>query len=332
MTATSPLSSSSLSSLLAFVLARAWTVHRPLVILGFSLLALLALTGAGIFLDPTVITGMPAWVKPSKFALSLAIYAFTTVWLLGYLPERRRFVRAIGNIVTATAVIEIAVIAGQAWRGKVSHFNQESLLDGMLFTAMGISILLLYVAAIATAVALARAKIADRAFASAVRLGLVVSIVGMGQAGLMLVPTSGQADAMAAGETVTRVGSHTVGALDGGPGLPFVGWSTEAGDLRVGHFLGMHAVQVLPLFAWLLARRRLAESKRLSLVRTASGAYLAIVALVTWQALRGQPLLAPDARTLGALGLIVVTSSALAAAGLRGRGAPAPARVGAEVV
>lgn len=301
-------------------LLRAWRVNALLVILGLAMGALSLATLAGIFLDPAVITGAPAWVKPSKFALSFTIYAFTLVWLLGYLPGRRRLVRVVAVVTTVTALVEIGAITFQAWRGKTSHFNQESLFDGMLFTFMGVAIVALYLAAIATAFALGRARIRDRAFASAVRLGMVVSILGMGQAGLMLPPTAEQAaEAAVTGERTTRNGGHTVGAVDGGPGIPFLGWSTEAGDLRVGHFVGMHAIQVLPMVGWLLARRRLlGESQRLSLVRIAAGAYLAIVVTVTWQALRGQSVVAPDGLTIGAFVLIVASSAALAVARLRG--------------
>ncbi|WP_278265930.1 hypothetical protein [Nocardia sp. AG03] len=94
--------------------------------------------------------------------------------------------------------------------------------------------------------------------------------------------------------------------------MPLTGWSTTDGDLRVPHFFGMHALQVLPLVAALLvlAAPRLpilrAARARLGLVLTAAAAYAAVLALLTWQALRGQPLIHPDQATLGAAAVIAV--------------------------
>jgi hypothetical protein len=94
--------------------------------------------------------------------------------------------------------------------------------------------------------------------------------------------------------------------------MPVTGWRSDVGDLRVGHFVGLHALQVLPLVGAALQRRRLRERQRLGLVHVAGVGYLGLTLLVTWQALRAQPLLRPDALTLGALALLVVASAVAA--------------------
>jgi len=100
---------------------------------------------------------------------------------------------------------------------------------------------------------------------------------------------------------------------DGGPGLPVVGWSTQGGDLRVPHFVGMHALQVVPFVGWLVSRRnRWPLRRRVVLVWTLSGFYLGVTALLTVQALRAQPLLRPDALTTGLfIGLVVLSAAAV---------------------
>ncbi len=83
------------------------------------------------------------------------------------------------------------------------------------------------------------------------------------------------------------------------------------GDLRVGHFVGLHALQVLPLvWAWLRLRPGLSQRRRTHLVTIAAAAYLGLTLLVTWQALRAQPLLQPDALTLAVLMALVGATAA----------------------
>ena len=45
---------------------------------------------------------------------------------------------------------------------------------------------------------------------------------------------------------------HTVGASDGQEGYFLLGWAKSYGDLRIFHFLGLHALQVLSLAGWYL--------------------------------------------------------------------------------
>ena len=91
---------------------RAWAANRPLTVLGVAMIALLVVAAAGIALDPRVITGAPAWLKPAKFAISVAIYSFTFVWLLGYVRGHARLVRLLSWITVATLGVEMVMIVG----------------------------------------------------------------------------------------------------------------------------------------------------------------------------------------------------------------------------
>jgi peptidoglycan/LPS O-acetylase OafA/YrhL len=113
------------------------------------------------------------------------------------------------------------------------------------------------------------------------------------------------------------LGAHSVGVPDGGPGLPVTRWSTEGGDLRVPHFIGLHALQVLPFAALVLERRRRRASARPIVALGVGWIGLTLVALA--QALRAQPVLAPDALTIAAALAIVVAAAAIAI-GVPGRG------------
>jgi hypothetical protein len=96
-----------------------------------------------------------------------------------------------------------------------------------------------------------------------------------------------------------------VGAPDGGPGLPGVGWSTQHGDLRVPHFFGLHGLQIIPFVGWLAMRRRRIQTERQqsTFAFTIAVSYLSLIGILTWQALRGQSIIDPDSLTLAALGI-----------------------------
>ena len=292
--------------LLLRLLRSAFAANPALTILAVTMLITFVGTTLGIFVDHRVITGAPAWLKPAKFAISVSIYCFTFVWLLGFV-NRPRLVRLLANVTVASFIVEMSVILTQAARGTTSHFNLTAPFNSFLWFTMGAFIVLVWTMNLLLAIMLLRQRMPDQAFAWSLRLGVLISSVGMAAAFFMVTPTPEQAAAIASGHGPHIVGAHSVGVADGGPGLPILGWSTVGGDMRVAHFVGLHALQVLPLFGWLLTRRRslfalLATSDRRALVCSCGLGYLGLVMLLTWQALRGQSVIRPDARTIAAAG------------------------------
>ncbi len=270
-------------------------LNRPLLALAALMTATAVVTAALAVVHPVQITGSNGWVKPLKFSLSFALYAVTIAWLLSRLPERRQRLGRIGAwVITVAAVIEMVIIVGAVAAGTTSHFNVSSALATALWATMGTAVAALWLVNLALAALLWRAADADAALRLAIRAGLVIGLAGMAVAFLMTSPTAEQLDDFAG-----VAGAHAVGVPDDGPGLPFLGWSTTGGDLRVPHFVGMHALQVLPLLTLglELASRRvhaLREPRtRFRIVALATAGYTALVVLLTLQALAGIPVTEP---------------------------------------
>src|SRR6478672_7788440 len=69
------------------LLKQLWRTNAPLTFTGLLMLPALATAIAGLLLDPRIITDAPAWLKPAKFAVSIAIYVFHPC--LGIYPDPR---------------------------------------------------------------------------------------------------------------------------------------------------------------------------------------------------------------------------------------------------
>ncbi|MGL4609788.1 MAG: hypothetical protein ACRCYY_08905 [Trueperaceae bacterium] len=279
---------------------------------------------SGIFLDSRYITGSPAWLKLSKFAVSVVIYTFTMLWFLSFVDTskrwRKRLVNILGWILVTTFAAEWFGMITQVIRGTTSHFNVSSPLNAALWSLMAVAIMILFITNIVIAVLLLRQRFESPVFAWGLRLGLLITIVGLGEGYLMTDPTAQQLAGWKNGEPITIVGAHSVGVEDGGPGLPGLNWSTVGGDLRIGHFVGMHALQVLPFVAWFISRRKkLSTRQQVQLVWTAGLGYLGITALVTWQALRAEPIIAPSQLTITAFLMLVAFIALATTAILLGR-------------
>ncbi len=218
-------------------------------------------------LDDHRLLNVNRWLKPMKFYFSVGLMILTMGWLLYYLDNVKKIKRFTWLLII-TMFFENGLILLQSIRGTTSHFNSDSSFDAMIFSLMGIFILIFTVVCIRICVAFFRQKqfsISD-AYLWGIRLGLLFFILFSLEGGMML-----------------GLMKHTVGAPDGSPGLPIVNWSRDHGDLRIAHFAGIHSLQVLPLLGFYVAKNK-KQAIVLSLL------YLAMVTALFVQALTDHPL------------------------------------------
>lgn len=180
------------------------------------------------------VQGINAFIKPLKFFLSTIIFSWTMAWFLGYL-EVSFTTKAYTWTVILVLSFELFWITYKAAQGELSHFNVSSSFNAFMFSLMGIAISImtlftLYIGILFWMRAFPHLPIA---YLWGIRLGIICFVIFAFQGGIM-------------GSQL----AHTVGAPDGGAGIPLLNWSTKFGDYRIAHFVGMHALQVLPLFGY----------------------------------------------------------------------------------
>jgi hypothetical protein len=267
---------------------------RWLTMTGFLMLLDMFLCIAGLIADPSIVSGAPTWLKPLKFAISTCLFSFTLAFLIGRLKRTRRFAAPIGSFMAIALVLEIVLIDLQAARHTASHFNNETAFDISVYGFMGIGIAVVLLGSILILIATSTERFEDRSLGWALRLGMALALAGMATGALMTLPSKQQLADMKSGKPIPRVGAHTVGAPDGGPGMPVTQWSVDHGDLRIAHFVGLHAAQLLLLGWWLAFRSGWPSQRRLRLIWAIAFSTAGIFAIVLTQALRGQPFLEPD--------------------------------------
>lgn len=259
------------------LLTKIYRRDRVLACSGWLLLAALVGMVCLAPFDTRMVAGVNPWIKPMKFGVSIAAYFWTLAWFMGHLGRPRWMLSLIRWGVSTIMVGEFLCICIQAARGTTSHYNVSGVFDAAIWGFMSVGIML--DALLALLVLALFAKRHDQlapAYLWGVRLGLAVFSLG-GLEGLFMVFGA----------------SHTVGLADGGPGLPFLDWSTKAGDLRIAHLMGLHALQVFPLVGFGVSRWQTSRTRAFQ-VATVWGFVGLYVLLTLWQLLRafdGQPLL-----------------------------------------
>lgn len=208
----------------------------------FLCFAMIIPIGVAALIDDRTLGGVNVWIKPLKFLISTGLFLATLGFFMPMSGDAFRR-SAAGRFVVwgaiATTLFELVYIIWRASRGEASHFNTSTPVAGTLYGLMGIAAIILAATGPVLAWGIARsdAQSADPTYRLAVVLGLILTFA--------LGATSG---------AVVSVGpGHFVGAASASdPILPLVGWSRKVGDLRVPHFMGLHAQQVLAIVGFLV--------------------------------------------------------------------------------
>jgi hypothetical protein len=253
-------------------------------------------------LDTRQLLGVSVWEKPIKFYISAAIFSFTYSWLSSFVTRGGRWVRLAGLVIAGSLVVENVLILAIASVGGTSHFNVSSSTAVAIWSIMATFISIVLISTIFIGVMIMFQKQQQFNLKLALAMGSFNTAVGMGLAYLMTQPTAIQ---LANYQGI--VGAHAVGVSDGGPGLPFLGWSTVAGDLRVGHFFGLHSIQMAAIL--LGASLLLPLAFRVPLIIVGNFTWLGFVGLVTWQSLRAEPFASPSALTVTGLAVLLAVAT-----------------------
>ena len=242
--------------------------RRNPVLFWYSLLNFIAAVICIVLWQTTQVSvnGINAFIKPFKFFLSIGIFCVTMGWIMFYL-ERPSKVKAYNLMAIIVFTYESFVITWQAANGRLSHFNSTSFFYLALFQLMGVAIVVLTLWTGYIGILFFRKKewkIPMR-YVWGLRLGIVFFVLFALEGGIM--------------GAMLR---HTIGGEDGGKGLPLVNWNRAHGDLRIAHFLGMHTLQLFPLFGYFVA----STNKSVAVFALI---YVLIVFAILIQALMGLP-------------------------------------------
>ena len=218
----------------------------------------------------TEIQGVNAWFKPLKFAISIGLFSWTMAWYCHYLSNFN--VTPFNWTVITLFGFELIYIIFQASKGQLSHFNISTPTYSLLYSLMGLAAVLvtLYTAYIGLLFFTQSFQDLPKYYVWSIRLGILIFVIFSFEGGLM----------------GSRM-NHSVGAINDNSNWWIVGWSKTVGDLRVSHFIGMHALQLLPLLSFYIFK-----NLKMTIVISIFYGLLATSTLV--QALNGKPLISQN--------------------------------------
>jgi hypothetical protein len=251
-------------------------VMEQLTAAAAALLVLALLWGA---VETRTLDDVPVWLKPAKFAVSFLV-TFATLALVQARLSRawaEGWVIAGTSAVMATAFLaEMAYLIVQAARGEASHFNLSTPFHQTMYSLMGVGavLLVLGIGVFGLAALLDRGARLSPGLRLAVGLSFLATVV-------LTLPIAGY---------MSATGHHVGVAPPGAATIPVLGWSAVVGDLRPAHFLALHGMQAVPLYAlWRERNGRVLRGAEAALVSTG---WSALTLMVFARALAGLPLIA----------------------------------------
>lgn len=250
--------------------------NRLLALVGWLLAVLFLAALVGLLTDDRRVMGTNTWLKPLKYVFSLMVFVWTIGWFSRWLARRQRGRRLVGIGIAASSLIVAVFLLVQAARGTITHYNMATDFDASVYSAVVVAsgIAALMVGALLFMIGRGDTR-PQAVYLWGMRLGIISFLSGAFVGAVMIV-----------------LGSHTVGRPDGGPGLPFLDWSTVAGDLRIAHLMGVYGLQLLPLAAYAIGRWPAlgGNAPRLLTLAALALLYAAGIVLLFLQALAGRPL------------------------------------------
>jgi len=257
----------------------------------FSLICLL-ISISGLIIDDRILQYVPIWLKPFKFSISSLIFISSILYFLKYISNKK-YLLITNKVVSYGLMIELFIIFLQVFRGRMSHFNNQTLEDMILFQIMAITIVCVWLGFGVYAWKLFKtSEYMDDIIFKGIQVGVIITFLTMPFAFTMPQPSKTQLQEIIKNKSQVGliIGSHTVNEKDPTQTIPLTGWAKTGGDLRIAHFLGLHALQIIPILSILLNGMSLSIPNKKNILRAIGLFYFLFVVMVLIQALKGIPL------------------------------------------
>jgi len=238
------------------------------------------------------LAGPVTWRKPIEFGVSLGLTGVFLGWAMRWLPRRPRLGWSLAAVYAVPVWAEWGLITLQKYRGVPSHFNDSTGFDTAVFSGMGLMVMLLSLSAAGVLVWTLVEFRGSPSLALGWRSGIAMLVVGLG-IGFWIIQNGNRV-----------VDSSVLSSYDQASILG------TAGSLKIAHAAALHALQVVPVLAWLAGFTALREQRRTQLVAIGAGGYAAIVVATVVQAQAGRSVLDPTA-----LGLLLAVIGVAAVVG-----------------